>query len=99
MQELGGVDILVNNAAFQMMQKSLDEISDDEWDYTFRLNVGAYFHLAKAAEPHMKAGASITGSSPVNSDTPNPTSATHAATKAAVANCSGEPRSVAGTVL
>ncbi|BBX66233.1 hypothetical protein MSAS_54070 [Mycobacterium saskatchewanense] len=41
-QELGGVDILVNNAAYQMLRKSLDEISDEEWDYTFRLNIGAY---------------------------------------------------------
>ncbi len=87
-EEFGGVDILVNNAAFQMMRKSLDEISDEEWDYTFRLNVGAYFHLAKAAVPHMKPGASIIGSSSVNSDTPNPTLAPYAATKAAIANFS-----------
>ncbi|OBG49322.1 MULTISPECIES: glucose 1-dehydrogenase [unclassified Mycobacterium] len=87
-EEFGGVDILVNNAAYQMMHKSLDEISDEEWDYTFRLNVGAYFHLAKAAVPHMKAGASIIGSSSVNSDTPNPTLAPYAATKAAIANFS-----------
>lgn len=87
-QELGGVDILVNNAAYQMMHKSLDEISDEEWDYTFRLNVGAYFYLAKAALPFMKAGSSIIGSSSVNSDTPNPTLAPYAATKAAIANFS-----------
>ncbi|BBZ74413.1 hypothetical protein MPRS_55060 [Mycobacterium paraseoulense] len=48
-QEFGGIDVLVNNAAYQMMHKSLDEISDEEWDYTFRVNVGAYFYLAKAA--------------------------------------------------
>src|SRR6185312_15543324 len=87
-QELGGVDILVNNAAYQMMHKSLDEISDEEWDYTFRLNVGAYFYLAKAALPFMNAGSSIIGSSSVNSDTPNPTLAPYAATKAAIANFS-----------
>ncbi len=87
-QEFGGVDILVNNAAFQMMRHSLDEISDEEWDYTFRLNVGAYFHLAKAAVPHMKPGSSIIGSSSVNSDSPNPTLAPYAATKAAIANFS-----------
>ncbi|OBI04715.1 SDR family oxidoreductase [Mycobacterium scrofulaceum] len=87
-EEFGGIDILVNNAAYQMMHKSLDEIGDEEWDYTFRLNVGAYFHLAKAAVPHMKAGASIIGSSSVNSDTPNPTLAPYAATKAAIANFS-----------
>ncbi|EFG73838.1 oxidoreductase, short chain dehydrogenase/reductase family protein [Mycobacterium parascrofulaceum ATCC BAA-614] len=87
-QEFGGIDILVNNAAYQMMHKSLEEISDEEWDYTFRLNVGAYFHLAKAAVPHMNPGSSIIGSSSVNSDTPNPTLAPYAATKAAIANFS-----------
>ncbi|OBF55620.1 NAD(P)-dependent oxidoreductase [Mycobacterium sp. 852002-53434_SCH5985345] len=87
-EEFGGIDILVNNAAYQMMHKSLDEISDEEWDYTFRLNVGAYFYLTKAAVPHMNAGASIIGSSSVNSDTPNPTLAPYAATKAAIANFS-----------
>jgi NAD(P)-dependent dehydrogenase (short-subunit alcohol dehydrogenase family) len=87
-QELGGIDILVNNAAYQMLRKSLDEISDEEWDYTFKLNVGAYFHLAKAAVPHMKPGSSIIGSSSVNSDSPNPTLAPYAATKAAIANFS-----------
>ncbi|VBA55844.1 SDR family oxidoreductase [Mycobacterium attenuatum] len=87
-QEFGGIDILVNNAAYQMMHKSLDEISDEEWDYTFRLNVGAYFHLVKAALPFMRAGSSIIGSSSVNSDTPNPTLAPYAATKAAIANFS-----------
>jgi NAD(P)-dependent dehydrogenase (short-subunit alcohol dehydrogenase family) len=87
-REFGGIDILVNNAAYQMMHKSLDEISDEEWDYTFRLNVGAYFRLAKAALPHMKPGSSIIGSSSVNSDTPNPTLAPYAATKAAIANFS-----------
>lgn len=87
-QELGGVDILVNNAAYQMMRKSLDEISDEEWDYTFRLNVGAYFYLAKAALPYLNAGSSIIGSSSVNSDSPNPTLAPYVATKAAIANFS-----------
>ncbi|HEX5256102.1 MAG TPA: SDR family oxidoreductase [Mycobacterium sp.] len=87
-QELGGVDILVNNSAYQMMRKSLDEISDEEWEYTFRLNIGAYFYLAKAAVPHMSPGSSIIGSSSVNSDTPHPTLAPYAATKAAIANFS-----------
>ncbi|POX86556.1 NAD(P)-dependent oxidoreductase [Mycobacterium kansasii] len=87
-EEFGGIDILVNNAAYQMMHESLDEISDEEWDYTFRLNVGAYFHLAKAALPYLGPGSSIIGSSSVNSDTPNPTLAPYAATKAAIANFS-----------
>ena len=84
--EFGGIDILVSNAAYQMTHESLDEISDEEWDYTFRLNVGAYFYLLKAALPHMGAGASVIGSSSVNSDMPSPTLAPYAATKAAIAN-------------
>jgi len=86
--EFGGIDILVSNAAYQMSHDSLDEISDDEWDYTFRINVGAYFHLVKAAVPHMPPGASIIGSSSVNSDMPSPQLAPYAATKAAIANFS-----------
>jgi len=84
--ELGGVDILVSNAAYQMTHESLDEISDDEWDYTFDTNIGAMFRLCRAAIPHMKPGSSIIGSSSVNSDMPNPTLAPYAATKAAIAN-------------
>jgi NAD(P)-dependent dehydrogenase (short-subunit alcohol dehydrogenase family) len=41
--EFGGIDVLVSNAAFQMTHSDLEEISDEEWDYTFRLNVGATF--------------------------------------------------------
>jgi NAD(P)-dependent dehydrogenase (short-subunit alcohol dehydrogenase family) len=84
--ELGGVDILVNNAAYQMTHETLDEIPDDEWDYTFDTNIGAMFHLCKAAIPHMKPGSSIIGSSSVNSDMPSPQLAPYAATKAAIAN-------------
>lgn len=87
-QEFGRIDVLVSNAAYQMTHEDLDEISDEEWDYTFRLNVGAYFHLVKAALPHMSAGSSIIGSSSVNSDMPSPTLAPYAATKAAIANFS-----------
>ncbi len=85
-RELGGIDILVNNAAFQMSHESLLEVPDEEWDYTFAVNVSAFFHLAKAALPHLKPGSSIIGSSSVNSDMPRPDLAPYAATKAAVAN-------------
>jgi NAD(P)-dependent dehydrogenase (short-subunit alcohol dehydrogenase family) len=87
-QEFGRIDVLVSNAAYQMTHQDLDEISDEEWDYTFRLNVGAYFHLVKAALPHMPRGSPIIGSSSVNSDMPSPTLAPYAATKAAIANFS-----------
>lgn len=63
--ELGKLDILVCNAAHQNRKKSVEEISDEEWDRTFRTNVYSYFHLVKAALPHLAAGASIIASSSV----------------------------------
>jgi NAD(P)-dependent dehydrogenase (short-subunit alcohol dehydrogenase family) len=86
--EFGSIDVLVSNAAYQMTHDNLEDISDEEWDYTFRLNVGAYFYLVKAALPHMPEGSSIIGSSSVNSDMPSPALAPYAATKAAIANFS-----------
>jgi hypothetical protein len=88
LEEFGGLDILVNNAAFQMNHKTLEEISDEEFDHTFRTNVYAMFYLCKAALPHLKAGAAIINSSSVNSDSPSPELAPYAATKAAIANFS-----------
>ena len=63
MREFGRVDVLVNNAAFQMSHETIEEIPDEEWDRTIATNLSAFFHLAKAAVPHMPAGASIIGSS------------------------------------
>ena len=84
--ELGRLDILVNNAAFQMNHSDLEEVSDEEWEHTFATNVSAMFYLVKAALPHLGPGSSIIGSSSVNSDMPSPDLAPYAATKAAVAN-------------
>jgi NAD(P)-dependent dehydrogenase (short-subunit alcohol dehydrogenase family) len=58
-QHLGKLDVLVNNAAYQQHQESLEDISDDQWDHTFRTNIYGYFHMAKAALPHLKRGAAI----------------------------------------
>ncbi len=84
--EFGRVDVLVSNAAFQMDHPTLEEITDEEWDKTIAINLSAFFHLTKAALPHMKEGGSIIGSSSVNSDMPSPTLLPYAATKAAIAN-------------
>lgn len=62
-RKLGGIDILVSNAAHQMRKESLDEITSEEWDRTFKTNIYAYFHLAKAAVKHMKAGSAIIATS------------------------------------
>ncbi len=84
--EFGRVDILVNNAAFQMTRNSLEETPDEEWDRTFQVNITAIFHLCKAALPHMKAGSAIVNTSSVNSDKAPPQLLAYSATKAAIAN-------------
>ena len=85
-EAFGKVDILVNNAAFQMSHDTLDEVTDDEWDHTVATNLTAMFVLTKDAIPHMPSGGSIINSSSVNSDMPSPNLAPYAMTKAAIAN-------------
>ena len=58
-EEFGGLDILVNNAAWQDCGNSLAEVTTDEWRRIFRTNVEAMFHLARAAVPLMRAGGTI----------------------------------------
>jgi NAD(P)-dependent dehydrogenase (short-subunit alcohol dehydrogenase family) len=57
--ELGGLDILVNNAAYQQHVSSLEELSDEQWDHTFKTNIYGYFRMTKAALPHLRAGGAI----------------------------------------
>ena len=85
-EEFGRVDILVNNAAFQMSHDSLEEIPDEEWDHTLAVNLTAMFTLTKDAIPHMPSGGSIINSSSVNSDNPSPNLIAYAMTKAGIAN-------------
>ena len=85
-EEFGKVDVLVNNAAFQMSHDTLEEVSDEEWDHTVATNLTAMFVLCKDAVPHMPSGGSIINSSSVNSDMPSPTLAPYAMTKAGIAN-------------
>ncbi|OHV84562.1 SDR family oxidoreductase [Rhizobium sp. LCM 4573] len=85
-KELGGIDVLVNNAAHQATFKSIGDISDEEWELTFKVNIHAMFYLTKAAVPHMKPGAAIINTASINSDTPNPTLLAYATTKGAIQN-------------
>jgi NAD(P)-dependent dehydrogenase (short-subunit alcohol dehydrogenase family) len=85
-EEFGRIDVLVNNAAFQMSHGSLEEVADEEWDYTLAVNLTAMFTLTKDAIPHMRPGSSIINSSSVNSDMPSPQLAPYAMTKAGIAN-------------
>jgi NAD(P)-dependent dehydrogenase (short-subunit alcohol dehydrogenase family) len=87
-EEFGHIDVLVNNAAFQATHERLEDVPDEEWDRTLAINLSAYFHLVKAALPHMGEGGSIIGTTSVNSDTPKPNLAPYDVTKAGVANLS-----------
>jgi NAD(P)-dependent dehydrogenase (short-subunit alcohol dehydrogenase family) len=88
-QAFGRIDVLVNNAAFQMTHESIEDISEDEWDYTFDVNIGAMFRITKAAVPHMKPGSAIVNTTSINADTPKPTLLAYAATKAAIQDFTG----------
>jgi NAD(P)-dependent dehydrogenase (short-subunit alcohol dehydrogenase family) len=85
-QEFGRIDILVNNAAFQMSRESLEEIPSEEWDYTFRVNIHAMFYLCKAALKHMQPGSTIVNTTSINAYKPRPTLLAYAATKGAIQN-------------
>jgi NAD(P)-dependent dehydrogenase (short-subunit alcohol dehydrogenase family) len=86
MAELGGIDILVNKAAHQASFKSIEDISDEEWELTFKVNIHAMFYLTKAAVPHMRPGSAIINTASINSDAPNPTLLAYATTKGAIQN-------------
>lgn len=85
-EAFGQIDILVNNAAFQMAREKLSEIPSEEWDHTFATNIHAMFYLCKAAEPHMKPGSSIINTTSINAYSPTPVLLPYAATKGAIQN-------------
>jgi NAD(P)-dependent dehydrogenase (short-subunit alcohol dehydrogenase family) len=85
-EDLDGVDILVTNAAHQATFKDIGDISDEEWELTFKVNIHAMFYLTKAAVPHMKPGSSIINTASINADTPNPILLAYVTTKGAIQN-------------
>jgi NAD(P)-dependent dehydrogenase (short-subunit alcohol dehydrogenase family) len=87
--ELGAIDILVNNAAHQASFKSIDDVTDEEWELTFRVNVHAMFYLSKASVRYMRPGSVIINTASINSDQPNPILLAYATTKGAIHNFTG----------
>ena len=82
--DLGRLDVLVNNAAYQMSYESFLEIPAEEIDFVFRTNVIAMFHLCQAAVPHMKPGSTIVNTTSIQAAQPSPQLLHYAATKGAI---------------
>ena len=85
-KELGGLDILVNNAAYQKVTQAFEDIDIADWDKTFQVNINAMFYITKFAVPHMTEGGAIVNTSSVNAKHPMPSLLAYSATKAAIAN-------------
>lgn len=85
-RELGAIDVLVNNAAFQRTYADIADITDGEWDRTFRTNIYAPFFLSKAAIPYMRSGSSIINTTSIQSRQPSAHLLAYASTKGAVSN-------------
>jgi NAD(P)-dependent dehydrogenase (short-subunit alcohol dehydrogenase family) len=85
-EAFGRIDVLVNNAAYQMTFDKLEDVTAEEWDKTFRTNVHSFFYLSKAAIERMGKGASIVNSSSINAKSPSPFLLPYATTKGAIAN-------------
>jgi NAD(P)-dependent dehydrogenase (short-subunit alcohol dehydrogenase family) len=93
---LGGVDILVNNAAFQRSYDNFEDISDDEFEETYRVNIFAMFRLCKALLPQMKPGGSIINTGSIQSFDPSASLIAYASSKAAIVSFT---RSLAGLAI
>jgi NAD(P)-dependent dehydrogenase (short-subunit alcohol dehydrogenase family) len=83
-ERLGGLDLLVNNVAVQRPVKSVEELSDEQCEHAFAVNIHSYFWVTKAALPHMPQGSAIVNTSSVNGLRGNKTLIDYAATKGAI---------------
>ncbi|MEU5860861.1 SDR family oxidoreductase [Nonomuraea sp. NPDC047529] len=82
--ELGGLDVLVNNVAYQAPVDSLEELPDEQWEHTFAVNIHSYYRVTKAALPHLREGCAIVNTSSINGLRGNRNLIDYAATKGAI---------------
>ncbi|SDR95954.1 hypothetical protein SAMN04488543_0824 [Friedmanniella luteola] len=87
-EQLGGLDILVNNAGKQQSVEALADVSDEQFDETYKTNVYAMFRVTKAALPHLQPGSTIINTSSIQAYEPSETLVDYASTKAAINNFS-----------
>ncbi|MBG6215879.1 NAD(P)-dependent dehydrogenase (short-subunit alcohol dehydrogenase family) [Arthrobacter sp. CAN_A6] len=85
-EELGGLDILVNNAGKQVAVESLEELSDEQLDHTFKTNIYSFFRVTREALKHLQPGSSIINTTSIQAYEPSPTLLDYASTKAAINN-------------
>jgi NAD(P)-dependent dehydrogenase (short-subunit alcohol dehydrogenase family) len=84
LEKMGDINILFNNAAYQMMVEDIKDLSEDQWVHTFNTNIHPYFYMAKYALPHMKAGSTIVNNASINAYIGRPDLLDYTSTKGAV---------------
>jgi len=84
LNKMGGVDILFNNAAFQMMVEDIKDLSEEQWVKTFNTNIHPFFYLSKYVLPHMKKGATIINNASINAYVGRPDLLDYTSTKGAI---------------
>jgi NAD(P)-dependent dehydrogenase (short-subunit alcohol dehydrogenase family) len=83
-KQMGGIDILFNNAAYQNMVEDIKDLDEDQWVHTFNTNIHPYFYLSKYALPHMKPGSVIINNASINAYIGRPDLLDYTSTKGAI---------------
>jgi len=84
LESLGGIDILFNNAAYQMMVDDIKDLKEEQWIHTFNTNIHPFFYLSKYALPHMKRGSTIINNASINAYIGRPDLLDYTSTKGAI---------------